>query len=584
MTQDSPFKFLDAYQMEDEDVFFGRDEETEALYDALSGVKHLLVYGPSGSGKTSLVECGLRNQFSESDWFALTIRKGAHIIASVYKSINEILEEKIELDALTNLPVDQSISFGQAIEKLFAEYYQPIYLLFDQFEELLISGTKTEKRDFFIQLNQLIRYKVPCRVMFIMREEFIGHLSEFETFCPSIFKHRFRLEKMGRSNVRAVICKMLEAPRYNSFFTVNNVQELTDSILEKLPDEKREIELTHVQVFLSELWERANEQQSNSALPVLHKKLVQKEDNLESVLDNFLKGQLREMENDFGATTPLELLACMISERHTKLQLGEPELLEDLKSKSVALQYPLVDLLKDLEKRRIVRPLKADDQTQYEISHDLLALVVGQNLTEEMKMRGKAEDIYKVYLERQGYFTQDDLDFIRPYKAYKAYPSALKSRIKASKAFLQEEQDRELKEIQARAEKEAALRQKAENNEQRAQQNAKRARRQSRLAGLVSVIAIILAVAAGWSYSLANDNAEIAAQNAREADDRLEKFLEQKKAKEQLEIKQLLQDAAIYVDAKEYPLAITKLKEVLERDSTNAEARNKLVIYQKRLE
>ncbi|MDX1912375.1 MAG: ATP-binding protein, partial [Saprospiraceae bacterium] len=58
----SPFKFLDSYQKDDQAIFFGREKETEKLYDALSGVKHLLIYGPSGAGKTSLIECGLRNQ------------------------------------------------------------------------------------------------------------------------------------------------------------------------------------------------------------------------------------------------------------------------------------------------------------------------------------------------------------------------------------------------------------------------------------------------------------------------------------------------------------------------------------------
>jgi MoxR-like ATPase len=54
--QASPFKFLDSYQQEDRDVFFGRNKEILDLYNALSGVKHLLLYGPSGSGKTSLIE------------------------------------------------------------------------------------------------------------------------------------------------------------------------------------------------------------------------------------------------------------------------------------------------------------------------------------------------------------------------------------------------------------------------------------------------------------------------------------------------------------------------------------------------
>ena len=115
----SPFKFLDAYQEADIDIFFGREKETEALYDALSGVKHLLVYGPSGAGKTSLIECGLRNQFSDADWFALTIRKGVNITGSFYTAINSALADKIPLDD-QHLPQDEELTFEEAIEQLFA--------------------------------------------------------------------------------------------------------------------------------------------------------------------------------------------------------------------------------------------------------------------------------------------------------------------------------------------------------------------------------------------------------------------------------------------------------------------------------
>jgi len=402
----SPFKFLDSYRKTDSDVFFGREEETRALYKALSGVKQLLLYGSSGSGKTSLVECGLHNHFSDAEWFAITIRRGSNINSSVFNSINKSLDVKIRIDPFTQMPEDQQTEFYQAVEKLFGQRYQPVYLLFDQFEELLISGDDEEKKIFFTLLNNLINYKMRCRILLIMREEFIGHLSEFEPLCPGVFQHRFRVEKMGRKNVKEVIINILEAKRYRSYYNVEDSHQLAENILSKLPDKRKEIELAHIQVFLEELWDRAQLKKKDNELPVLSTNLIQEDDNLEGVLESFLKKQLNELEESYGERVPLELLAAMISERFTKLQLSEPVIKTDLEEKKVESKKPISDLLKELEQRRIIRTLKAGDETQYEISHDVLALVIGQNRTEDMKLRveWQALDFYLIVLKqrRQG--------------------------------------------------------------------------------------------------------------------------------------------------------------------------------------
>jgi hypothetical protein len=150
------------------------------------------------------------------------------------------------------------------------------------------------------------------------------------------------------------------------------------------------------------------------------------------VLESFLKKQMKALDEVYGERVSLELLAAMISERFTKLQVSKEDLEKDLGHKKVVSQKPIADLLKELEQRRIVRTVKVGDVTQYEISHDVLALVVGQNLTEEMKLREKAGDIYKVYGERQGLFTQDDIDYLRPFQQSLSFPPELQSRIDKS--------------------------------------------------------------------------------------------------------------------------------------------------------
>lgn len=486
---DSPFKFLDSYRKEDKSIFFGRDEEVDALYEALSGVKLLLVYGPSGAGKTSIIECGLRNQFSDADWFAISIRRGINIVESVFAQLNQALTEKIEIEEKTSLPRDPSIDFQQAVEYLFDERFQPVYLLFDQFEELLISGNFEEQLDFFERLNRLISYQVPCRVILIMREEFIGHLSEFEYVCPSIFQHRFRLEKMVRTNVQNVLVNMLESPYYQQYFEVEQVDDLAKKILSKLPDDRREIELAYVQVYLNELWDRGISIFPNS--PILNSRLIRDSDDLESVLDNFLKKQLTILEVTYGEQLPLEILAALITEKYTKIQMSEKDLTWSLEDRGIHIQQSLLPLLNELSTLRIVRSIKVKYETQYEISHDVLAQVVGNNLTEEIKLRRKAKGIYEVYAERTGLFSREDIDYIRAFKAYLGYPKELEKRIAESEINIKESREKELEEARRIAEQESRLRENAEVQKQKAEASEQRFRKISIIAAFIAAFALL---------------------------------------------------------------------------------------------
>ena len=87
MPATSPFKFLDAYEKEDKDIFFGRDDEVEQLYNLVFQSNLTLVYGQSGTGKTSLIQCGLANRFAQSDWFNVYIRRNDNISNSLLQSL-----------------------------------------------------------------------------------------------------------------------------------------------------------------------------------------------------------------------------------------------------------------------------------------------------------------------------------------------------------------------------------------------------------------------------------------------------------------------------------------------------------------
>src|SRR5205085_11908110 len=83
----SPFKFLDAYDPADKNIFFGRSAEVDQLYTLIYQSDLLLVYGQSGTGKTSLIQCGLATRFKPNDRLELLVRRKDNLNASLAQEI-----------------------------------------------------------------------------------------------------------------------------------------------------------------------------------------------------------------------------------------------------------------------------------------------------------------------------------------------------------------------------------------------------------------------------------------------------------------------------------------------------------------
>ena len=56
----NPFPGLRPFREDEEYLFFGRENQVDAMVDKLAASRFLAVVGTSGSGKSSLVNCGLR--------------------------------------------------------------------------------------------------------------------------------------------------------------------------------------------------------------------------------------------------------------------------------------------------------------------------------------------------------------------------------------------------------------------------------------------------------------------------------------------------------------------------------------------
>lgn len=273
----SAIKFLTHYTKEDKNIFFGRKKETEELFLKARRSRLTLLYGLSGTGKTSLVQCGLANRFNESDWFELYVRRRG-------KNLLQSLREQIFLNALT--PIRPGVSHLKGLESLYLDYFRPIYIIFDQFEELFISGKPDETDSFIDFLYDLLNSAhLHINVILVMREEYLAYLDQFEKMIPNILENRMRLEVMSQPALRILIGEILEVEGIGLVPGEATAAEIIDN----LKDKKGVVELPYLQVYLSRLSRQIE------GGKVLHQSQVRKVGTLGDVLSDYLDEQVGQI-------------------------------------------------------------------------------------------------------------------------------------------------------------------------------------------------------------------------------------------------------------------------------------------------
>ena len=374
----SPFKFLDAYTKEDKDAFFGRDEEVERLYEMVFQSNLTLVYGQSGTGKTSLIQCGLANRFNTTHWFDTYIRRNENINASLLNTLKQYKTEEEESGTLRQRLMNkrQAVKRTKAavfehenevvrqLRRLYKHYLKPIYLIFDQFEELFIIGTKEEQEQFYTTISDILESETYCRVIIIMREESIAELYHFEKIVPNLFERRLRVEPLNRPKTEQVIKGTIG--QYNISL---EEETLVGKIIDLVSEGTGWVELTHLQVFLDQIY-KAAKPDSESGI-VFTDSLVQQVGSFEDIMGDFLDKQKvniqLDAENKFSKisnSAVSKILNSFVTLDGTKLPVNKDMLnINHLNSDQINF------IIDQLEKNRLLRY----ENELYELSHDILA-------------------------------------------------------------------------------------------------------------------------------------------------------------------------------------------------------------------
>ncbi len=415
----SPFKFLDSYTREDHDIYFGRNSETEALYTAVFKSKMVLLYGVSGTGKSSLIQCGLANKFQESDWLPVFVRRGRDMLDSLFQSLIQT-----HIEAPREPKKRTAKSFLKLLQSLYLDHFKPVYLIFDQFEELFIFGNKEERNEFVQLMEALQQSEVQVKVIFSIREEYLAMLTEFEDRLPELFQNRIRVERMHFPQAKEVIQGACQ------YAKIEIEEGFEEQLLEKLTGGKKELELTYLQVLLDRLWKKSEEGKNGFTLT-----LLESMGHISDLLGQFLEEQINELEEPEQGLT---VLKTFVSVQGTKKQLTFEEIHHGCLSLGKDVKESgIQDLLQRFTDLRILRD--KDESGRYELRHDSLAAKIYEKITlaekELMEVRQFVEQAYQLYEKKGIVLSKDSLDYIAPYRQRMFLKQKIRDFVDASRHY-----------------------------------------------------------------------------------------------------------------------------------------------------
>jgi WD40 repeat protein len=224
--------------IEADDLFFGREEETEALVDKLLPGGITLLHAPSGAGKTSLIQASLMPSLHEL---------GFQVCANVdtpFSALRVNLPPPDDVEVANRYVFSLVISLvGHLVERheaarmtfdraltLFAGGEQQRQLVvIDQLEEALTldPNDRQGQREFFKQLGTALRRDRRWALLAI-REDYLGGLDRYRQFFPNELRTTFRLDFLDEdAALRAV---QLPAEQFGVTFTDEAAHQLVSDL------------------------------------------------------------------------------------------------------------------------------------------------------------------------------------------------------------------------------------------------------------------------------------------------------------------------------------------------------------------
>jgi len=268
---DYPYPGLRPFNRDETDIFFGREEQTDALLDRLANNHFLAVVGLSGCGKSSLVKtgllAGLESGFLSSagvHWKIAELRPGHSpytgltnalmkddVFGEEYNTFYSSMEEAAAfmLAGLRRGP----FGLHELLEDCPMKKGQNLLILVDQFEELFRFHRQIDSEESAAFVALLIEASKHNNIYIVltMRSDFLGECAIYAGLPEAINEGIFLTPRLSREQLRRAI----EYPA--SVFGTKIDPVLVNKLLNDVGTEHDQLPL--LQHVLLRMWETCEE-------------------------------------------------------------------------------------------------------------------------------------------------------------------------------------------------------------------------------------------------------------------------------------------------------------------------------------
>ncbi len=250
-----PYKGLAFYNVEDTDLYFGRERLVGDLVDRLHTYPPLLIIvGASGSGKSSLLRAGLVPAIMRGPegqrWAVRILDPTAHPLQAL--AIALVGQDGANETLAMEKPLEEDLGIRRAVEALLErEGASRMLLVVDQFEELFTLCRDEQERSAFVDaLVQGIDPSIDgvLSVVIALRADFYDRCADFPALRDALSDHQVYVGAMTPQELRRAI----EEPAARGGWTFE--PGLVDLILHDVRNEPGALSLlSHA---LLETWQR----------------------------------------------------------------------------------------------------------------------------------------------------------------------------------------------------------------------------------------------------------------------------------------------------------------------------------------